>query len=141
MDINSKIMTRCASEVLEQRVGLCLSKSLLLAALLRYGGIPAGLCYQRLMLGNVPRTRYLIHGLNAVFLSAEKKWIRLDARGNKQDIDARFSVNEEWIAYPAKTENGDVDFPTIYARLPPLVKDALDSLKNPLEYSFDTYEL
>jgi len=141
MDINGKIMTRCASEVLEQGVGLCLSKSLLLAALLRYDGIPVGLCYQRLMLGYAPNARYLIHGLNAVFLSAEKRWIRLDARGNKQNINAQFSVDEEKIAYPARAENGDVDFPTIYARLPPLVKDALESLENPLEYSFDTCEL
>src|SRR4051794_18132025 len=37
-----------ASDVLDQRNGICYAKSHALAALLRARGIPAGLCYQRL---------------------------------------------------------------------------------------------
>ncbi|HET9149191.1 MAG TPA: transglutaminase family protein, partial [Alphaproteobacteria bacterium] len=39
-----------ASEVLIHGTGYCYAKSHLLAALLRANGIPAGLCYQRLLI-------------------------------------------------------------------------------------------
>ena len=140
-DINSDRITRCASEALACREGLCLSKSMLLAALLRCGGIPAGLCYQRVAVGNNPRAGYLIHGLNAVFLSDEKKWIRLDARGNKQNVNAQFSTDKEMLAFTIRIGYGEMDFPTIYAKVPPSVTDALDKCKSPMEYSFDSIDL
>lgn len=43
-----------ASDVLIHRTGYCYAKSHLLAALLRANGIPAGLCYQRLTISDVP---------------------------------------------------------------------------------------
>ena len=101
-DIDSEKVTKSASEVLKYKEGICVAKSLLLAAILRYGGIPIGLCYQRLTRGDTSDTGYIIHGLNAVFLSDEKRWIRLDARGNKQNVDAQFSIHEEKIAFPVR---------------------------------------
>ena len=44
-DIQDKRVTKSATEVLEQGVGICWAKSNLLAALLRACGIPAGICY------------------------------------------------------------------------------------------------
>jgi transglutaminase-like putative cysteine protease len=41
-DIRTDVVTCAASEVLEQRTGLCYAKSHLLAAMLRCAGIPAG---------------------------------------------------------------------------------------------------
>lgn len=46
-------------------------------------GIPAGICYQRLTLGDTPESGYCIHALNAVYMKRLDRWIRLDARGNK----------------------------------------------------------
>ena len=43
-DINEDEITCSASEVLKAKHGICFAKSHLLAALLRYKGVPAGLC-------------------------------------------------------------------------------------------------
>jgi len=140
-DIDSERVTKSASEVLKYKEGICVTKSLLLAAILRYGGIPTGLCYQRLTIGDTPDTGYVLHGLNAIFLFNEKKWIRLDARGNKQNVDAQFSVHEEKIAFPVIIEHGEVDYPTIYANPHKLVMEALEKYINRREYIFDISEL
>src|SRR5215471_6261520 len=79
-DIQSPRVTCKASEVLHFGEGLCYAKSHLLAALLRAQGIPAGFCYQRLATGATPELRHTLHGLNAVYLPSQAKWIRLDAR-------------------------------------------------------------
>jgi transglutaminase-like putative cysteine protease len=86
-----------ASEVLLQRTGWCYAKSHLLAALLRANRIPAGLCYQRVCIGDCGPP-YCLHGLNAVFLK-HHGWVRLDARGNKPGIDARFDPPREHLAF------------------------------------------
>ena len=49
-DKNEDVLTCTASEVLEAGHGICFAKSHLLAALLRCKGIPAGFCYQKLIL-------------------------------------------------------------------------------------------
>lgn len=90
-DIEGKRVTCNASDVLTYKEGICYAKSHLLASLLRSQGIPTGFCYQRLMLFDTPEKGYCIHALNAVFLKTLNKWQRLDARGNKQGIDAQFS--------------------------------------------------
>jgi transglutaminase-like putative cysteine protease len=140
-DIDSKRVTKTASEALKYKEGICIAKSLLLTAILRYGGIPAGLCYQRLTVGDTPDTGYIIHGLNAVYLSDIKKWIRLDARGNKANVEAQFSINEEKIAFPVRVEYGEIDYPVIYATPHPLVVEALEKYKNRYEYKFDISEI
>ena len=68
-DIQSRRVTGRASDVLRHREGICYAKSHLLAALLRGRGIPAGLCYQRLTLGDTPDTGHCVHALNAVWRS------------------------------------------------------------------------
>ena len=80
--------TCAASEVLRHKAGWCYAKSHLLAALLRANGIPAGLCYQRLAMDGGTH-RFMLHGLNAVLLP-EFGWYRIDPRGNKPGVDARF---------------------------------------------------
>lgn len=51
-DVQDKRVTKSATEVLEQGVGICWAKANLLAALLRACGILAVICYQRLTLGD-----------------------------------------------------------------------------------------
>ncbi len=117
-DLQSSRVTCRASDVLEHREGICYAKSNLVAALLRAQEIPAGFCYQRLTLGDTPDTGYCIHALNAVYIASLDRWIRVDARGNKEGIDAQFSldVDEEKLAFPIRPEYDERDYGVIYAK-------------------------
>ncbi len=44
-DIKTEVVSKTASEVLENKTGICWTKSCLLAALLRANGIPSGISY------------------------------------------------------------------------------------------------
>ncbi|GHO53335.1 transglutaminase-like domain-containing protein [Ktedonobacter robiniae] len=124
-DAQNPHITCSASEVLEQRTGICYAKSHLLAALLRAQGIPAGFCYQRLTLGDTPESGYVLHALNAVYISALAQWVRIDARGNKPGVQAEFSLDQEKLAFPVRPEFDEIDYPTIYARPQRKVVDVL----------------
>ena len=113
-DINEDMITCSASEVLIARHGICFAKSHLLAALLRCKSIPTGFCYQKLTFGDETSPVLVYHGLNGVYLNEYKKWIRLDARGNKGKINAQFSIDEEQLAYLVCTEKGEEDGLVIY---------------------------
>ncbi|MEN6551663.1 MAG: transglutaminase-like domain-containing protein [Methanobacterium sp.] len=110
-DIGSDNVTCNASDVLKYKHGLCFANSHLLAAILRYLGVPTGFCYQKLEFDG----KMGLHGLNAVFIESIDKWIRLDARGNENGINARFSIDEEYLAYLPEEEKNEVDFRVIYA--------------------------
>jgi transglutaminase-like putative cysteine protease len=125
LDIHSARVTCAASEVMRYREGICYAKSHLLAALLRAQRIPAGFCYQRLLLGSSPAAGYCIHALNAVFVTTVQRWVRLDARGNKPGISATFSLENERLAFHVQPELGENDYPTIYARPHPKTIAAL----------------
>lgn len=140
-DIDSSVVTKTASEVLLQGEGICMAKSFLLAALLRYGGIPAGLCYQRLTRGDTADTGYVLHGLNAVYMETLEHWVRLDARGNKAGVDVRFSPREDGVAFPVRPECGEIDYPVIYARPHPEVARALASYDDRRRQEFGVTEL
>jgi len=114
-DIQSQRVTAKASDVLEHGEGICYAKSHLLAALLRHQNIPAGVCYQRLTLGDTPETGYCVHALNTVYLTSLGRWIRLDARGNKSGVDAQFSLDTEQLAFAVRPELGECDYRTNYA--------------------------
>ncbi len=110
-DVKQGPVTLTASEVLLAGLGYCYAKSHLLAALLRANGIPAGLCYQRLSVGE-SGAPYCLHGLNAVHLPGFG-WYRVDARGNKQGVAAAFKPPIEQLAFPIK-EAAEHDFPQIF---------------------------
>ena len=102
----------------------------IIAALVRACGIPAGICYQRLTLGDTPDTGFCIHALNAVYIKSMDKWIRLDARGNKKGVDAQFDLQTEKLAFVVRTNMGEADYRTIYAK-------PSDKLMNVLENNTD----
>ena len=52
----------------------------------------------------------MIHVLNTVYLKDFNKWIRLDAWGNKDTINAYFSLDEEHLAYTIRSELGEIDY-------------------------------
>lgn len=99
-----------ASDVLDQRTGLCFAQCHAYVALLRAGGIQAGLCYQQ-------RPGF-VHGLAAALV--DDRWVRLDPR----DPDVRFSASEDALAYP-----GDPIHPTVYATPHPTVLNALKAME------------
>lgn len=123
VDAKRNPVTCRASDVLRHGTGFCFAKSHLLAALLRANGIPAGLCYQRLATGN-PDAAYCLHGLNAVWL-ADFGWYRLDPRGNKPGIDARFDPPREALAFSLRDPQ-EYDLPGILAEPLPLVVEVLE---------------
>lgn len=113
-DISEDIITCTASEVLKAGHGVCFAKSHLLAALLRCKSVPAGFCYQKLILDDETAPVLIYHGLNGVYMKDYKKWIRLDARGNKAGVNAQFSIEAEQLAFPIRPEMGEVDSFIIY---------------------------
>ena len=114
-DISTDTVTCSASEVLKAGHGICFAKSHLLAAILRSKSVPAGFCYQKLILDDETAPVLIYHGLNGVYLREYGKWIRLDARGNKPGVNAQFSIDSEMLAFPIRPEKGGVDVPVIYA--------------------------
>lgn len=112
-DFKLNPVTWKASEVLLHRTGYCYAKSHLLGALLRANGIPAGFCYQRLSLEG-DGAPYCLHGLNALYLP-DFGWYRVDARGNKEGIDAQFNPPIEQLAFALKGTL-EADLPEIWAQ-------------------------
>lgn len=108
-DAQDSRVTVTASDVLREGVGICWAKANLLAALLRANGVPCGFSYQRLTLGDTPDTGYCVHALNTVYVPSYAKWIRLDARGNNENVHAEFSLEEEKLAFVVRSE-GEKDF-------------------------------
>lgn len=121
MDIDTQAVSVSASDVLRHGHGICFAKSHLLAAVLRACGIATGLCYQKLGGGE----RSYLHALNAVWLGDQGRWIRLDARGNKPGVNARFSVDVECPAFPVQAGPGERDFVEIHAEPLPSTLEAL----------------
>ena len=113
-DINADDIAVSASDVLKIGHGICHAKSHLLVALLRCKGVPAGLCYQKLILDDETNPVYISHGLTGVYLNEFNKWIRLDPRGNRSDVDAQFSIDEEKLAFPVRVDKGEEDDLTVY---------------------------
>lgn len=123
MDVSEDVVTFRASDVLNKGHGLCFAKSNLLAALLRFMDVQTGFCYQRL----VHEDGFILHGLNAVFL--EGKWVRLDARGNREGVDAQFSTDKEKLAFHPQ-QDGEKDYPYIYSHPNKKIVEAITTSKN-----------
>lgn len=121
-DYSMNPVTCKASDVLLHGTGFCYAKSHLLAALLRANDIPAGLCYQRLTIGDTPP--FCLHGLNAVYLQ-QYGWYRMDARGNKEGVAAEFNPPVEQLAFAIRVQ-GEADLPEIWAEPLPIVTEVLN---------------
>ena len=106
-DYKDDITTRTASEVLKHKTGWCYAKAFLLAALLRVNGIPTGFTYQRLSCSEYKDDIYCLHGLNWVYLKAYG-WYRVDARGNKEGVDAQFIPPVEKLAFELSENEFDL---------------------------------
>ncbi len=125
-DYKDNITTCKASKVLRYKTGWCYAKSHLLAALLRANHIPTGFCYQRLSCSEYKKDIYCLHGLNAIYLK-DFGWYRVDARGNKKGVDAKFNPPVERLAF--ELEKGEFNLPEIYAEPLKVVIEALEKFK------------
>ena len=119
-----------ASDVLALGTGWCYAKSHLLAALLRANAIPAGLCYQRLTIDG-DSGPFCLHGLNAVLLEGYG-WYRIDARGNRADVNAAFVPPVEQLAFPVRYP-GEADISGIFSQPLPEVVQVLSECSNRLQ--------
>lgn len=128
-DVKGKIVTINAEDVLNKREGICFAKAHLLATLLRGLDIPTGYCYQRVLRKGTVESGYALHGLNAAWLGGVG-WFRLDPRGNKPGIDSEFSTDVEKLAYPIRTELGEVDYPYVFMKPLPSVITAMHDSKD-----------
>jgi transglutaminase-like putative cysteine protease len=124
-DLQSRVISISASDAVEKKEGICFAKAHVLAALLRGLGIPAGFCYQRVTRKGTPESGFALHGLNALYLETRKRWFRVDPRGNKPGVHSEFSIEEERLAYPIRTELGEVDYPHVFSNPHPLVLSAM----------------
>ena len=121
-DYKDEITTYKASDVLKYGTGWCYAKSILLAALLRANKIPTAFCYQRLSCSEYVKDVYCLHGLNAIYLK-EFGWYRVDARGNKEGVNAEFNPPHERLAF--ELEENEYNLPELLEDPLPEVVDAL----------------
>lgn len=137
-DAKNRVVSRCASEVLENKTGICWTKSCLLAALLRANGVPSGISYQLLTRADEDASEgYIIHALNTVYIEELDRWIRLDARGNKENVHAEFDLEKERLAFPVREEFGEKDYRDNNPDLDSRLIDILKKSNNVLEISTD----
>ena len=127
-DIQSCEITVKASDVLKAKTGWCYAKSHLLAALLRANGIPTGFCYQRLHCNEYKDGAYCLHGLNAIYLD-DFGWYKVDARGNKEGVNAQFIPPKIQLAFAL--EEGEIDIDEIY-------ETPLENVVNLLSQDYET---
>jgi transglutaminase-like putative cysteine protease len=133
LDVETNLQTCRASEVLEERTGLCYAKSHLLAGFLRYAGFPTGFCYVRMIDEDRPG-RFVLHAFNAVYRASESSWIYLDARGNRDGVDTECRFEAPWsLAHWPDAQAGERFLPFIYRRPGKRIIDLLERAP-----SFDT---
>jgi transglutaminase-like putative cysteine protease len=125
-DISTEAQTCRASEVLEERTGLCYAKSHLLAGLFRYAGFPTGFCYVKTADADRPG-KYSLHGFNAVYWAPTASWIFLDARGDNEECQTECRFVAPWsLAYWPDPEKGERFLPLIYKRPAKRILDLLE---------------
>ena len=107
-DYKAPITTYKASDVLIHKTGWCYAKSHLLAGLLRANHIPSGFCYQRLSCDEYTKESYCLHGLNSIYLK-DFGWYRVDARGNKDGVNAQFTPPHEALAFVLEPHEFDLN--------------------------------
>ncbi len=140
-DAKKTEVAQSASDVLKLGHGFCYAKAELLAALLRFAGIPTGICYQRLCLDDPDEfnstasfdKRLVLHAVNAVFIKSLDKWVRMDARGNSGIINAQFSIEKEQLAFTIHPEFEEEDGLVVYADTPPCIAKALETYHSALK--------
>jgi transglutaminase-like putative cysteine protease len=127
-DFNIQTVSVSASEVLLSGSGICYAKSHLLAALLRANSKSLRGFVIKDSAGIIMGVPFCLHGLNAVYLP-ETGWYRVDARGNREGVNAQFTPPKEQLAF-AVTIDGEIDFPQILSDPLPAIIETLRKYMN-----------
>ena len=134
-DSNFSVITISASDVLKARTGISYSKANLLAALLRANNFYTGFCYIRI---KHKGGKLAMHALNAVYHPDLKKWIRLDARGNKYGgFNADYTHNETQMGHEIDSAAGEYVFNDLIAVPLPTTMRILENSTNFLKMYFN----
>lgn len=112
-NIDSIALPYRASTTVKARVGTDDAKAVLLAALLRYCGIPAGFCYQYLCKVDDDSLGHYMHCYNALYLDG--RWIKVDACGRKNGNETRFYKVEPSLAFNPRDVYGEYNVKGIYS--------------------------
>ncbi len=136
IDANDSTITISASDVLEKHTGISYSKANLLAALLRANGFYTGFCYQRIKRFSYS-DKLSLHTLNAVFEPDLKRWIRIDARGNKYGFNADITANESQLGYEIRPELGEFEFEDLIAVPLPSTMAVLENSTNAIKMYYN----
>lgn len=113
-DTGEDIITVKASDVLTKGRGICHTKSILLAAFLRYVKIPSGFCFERITLADDDSEGYCVHCFNAAFVNG--RWVFLDTGVNKYGINAEFSPDRPVFAFIPRPQYDEYFWNGIHAR-------------------------
>ena len=134
-DAKDSTITISASDVLEKKTGISYSKANLLAALLRANNFYTGFCYIRI---KHKGGKMAMHALNAVYHPDLKKWIRLDARGNKYGgFNADYTHNETQLGHVIDSAAGEYVFNDLIAVPLPSTMRVLEQSTNFLKMYFN----
>jgi hypothetical protein len=58
---------------------------------------------------------WVLHGFNAIHLASLDRWIRVDARGNSNGINAQFGIKKEQLAFAMDPAADEFIYETIFA--------------------------
>jgi hypothetical protein len=67
------------------------------------------------------------------YVKSLNRWIRLDARGNKEGIDAQFEIEDEKLAFCVDEALDERDYPMIYSKPHPKTLAVLREQTNALD--------
>ena len=99
--------------------------------------LPAGFCYQVLRLNPPVDNEPVLHGFNALYLASLDRWIRVDARGNTNGINAQFSIRNEQLAFAMDPSADEFIYEAIFAAPVSSVIDRLHMYKTRSELWLD----
>ncbi|MDQ0209063.1 hypothetical protein [Alkalicoccobacillus murimartini] len=68
-----------------------------------------------------------------MYLKELTSWVRLDARGNKEEIDSQFYTDKEPLAFHVQEECGEKEYSIIYPRPHPKTLAVLENHTNAIE--------
>lgn len=135
-DIGADVVPLRASEVLAEGTGVCYTKTILLAALLRAVEIPCGFCYQ-IVCPDPSSEKNVLHALNCIYLESIDKWIRVDSRGNTGNFNGQFDIENEHLVFPENSEGSILIYDEFFTDPHPVVIETLtrfDSCVEMLRY-------
>ena len=112
-----------------------LGKIMSFCSALRANEIPSGITYQLLTISDDDSEGHMVHALNTVFI--KNKWIKLDARGNNENVHAEFSLDKDQLAFQVREEFGEIDYNNNDVDLDEKLVNALAQTENLFEINID----